>query len=406
VIEDPAALLAAFTALPAAAPVLGRLREWPEDVYVVGGAVRDLMLGDQPADLDLLVTGPVEPIAGRIGGVTVHHDRFGTAAGEIDGHRYDIARARRESYAEPGALPDVAPAGVREDLERRDFTVNAIALGILGPARGRLIAAEFALDDLRARRLRVLHDASFRDDPTRLVRLSRYRGRLGFAIESRTLSLADAAIAAGALATVSGARVGTELRLLAAEPDPVTPFLALHEIGADTGVHPGFGLTDPELARRGLALLPADGTPGVVVLAASVLGLARGARRALLHRLAFPGPVRDQILDASAGPELGRRLARAATPSEIAAVVGAAGPEAIALAGAAGAPAAARRWLEDLRSVRLQITGTDLIDAGVAAGPAVGRGLAAALNARLDGRAPDRATQLAVALEAARGEGD
>jgi tRNA nucleotidyltransferase (CCA-adding enzyme) len=406
VIADPVALLEAFAVLPAAAPVLSRLADWPEDIYLVGGAVRDLMLGGEPVDLDLMVTGDVDSVANRIGGVRVRHDRFGTAGGELDGHRYDIARSRRESYAEPGALPDVSPADVQDDLARRDFSVNAIALGVLGPARGQLVAVGPALDDLDAGQLRVLHDASLSDDPTRLLRLSRYAARLGFAVEPHTRALAAAAITARALDTVSGSRLGAELRVLANEKDPVAAFVALHELGIDAALQPGFGLTEPDLARRGLALLPADGDPGTLVLGAAMGRLRSGARSSLLNRLAFPAPARDQILDAAAGPKLAHRLTRAGTPSEIAAVAGRAGPEAVALAGAAGAADQARNWLEDLRERGLDITGTDLISAGIAPGPAIGRGLAAALGARLDDRAPDRATQLTVALRAARDDGD
>jgi tRNA nucleotidyltransferase (CCA-adding enzyme) len=404
VIADPAALLDAFAALPAAAPVLSRLEAWPQDVYLVGGAVRDLMRGGAPTDLDLVVTGDLDGVADRIGGVGVRHDRFGTAGGELDGHRYDIARARRESYAEPGALPDVSPADVQDDLARRDFTVNAIALGVLGPARGRLLAFGSAIEDLDAGQLRVLHDASFDDDPTRLVRLSRYRARLGFTVEPHTLELAAAAIAARVLDTVSGSRLGAELCLLTREEDPVAAFIALRELGLDTAIQPGFGLSDPDLARRGLALLPEDGSPGTLVLGAAMAELRSGARSSLLNRLAFPAQARDLILEAAAGPELAHRLRRARTPSEIAAAVGRTGPEAVALAGAAGAADQACRWLGDLRTLGVAITGTDLIAAGVAPGPAIGRGLAAALGARLDDRAPDRATQLAVALQAARAD--
>lgn len=400
-IIEPAELLDRFAALPAGAALLRRLEGLTEDVYLVGGAVRDLVLGGEPADLDLLSTGPVDRLAARFGGTVVSHDRFGTARGELEGHRYDFARARRETYAHPGALPDVSPAGVEDDLARRDFTVNAIALGVLGPQRGRLFTAGSALEDLRAGRLRVLHDASFADDPIRLLRLSRYRSRLGFEIEPHTLELAEAAIAAGELGRISGERIGAELRLLAAERDPAAAFAGLHELRLDAAIEPGFGLRDPELARAGLALLPEDGEPGTLVLGAALTGLHPGARRLLLNRLGFRARDRDRILDAAGGPELARRLARARAPSEIAAAVGSAGPEAVALAGASGAGAPARRWLDGLRQVGLEISGADLISAGIAPGPAIGRGLAAALGARLDDRAPDRATQLAVALRAA-----
>src|SRR5918997_801295 len=146
-----------------------------DGVHLVGGAVRDLV-----------------------------HGRFGTATVRQGACRWDLACARAEDYARPGALPDVRAAGIDEDLRRRDVTINAIALEL---ASGALRAVEHARADLDARRLRVLHDASFVDDPTRLWRIARYAARLGFELEEHTAQLAREAVRAGALDTVSGARI-------------------------------------------------------------------------------------------------------------------------------------------------------------------------------------------------------
>ena len=272
----------------------------PADVYLVGGAVRDMMLGSEPRELDLVVEGELEPVIARLGATCKLHDRFATAKLTLDGFEYDLARARRETYARPGALPTVSAANLDDDLSRRDFTVNAIALAIAGPKRGLLVAYGSAIGDLRDAILRVLHDASFEDDPTRLMRLALYRGRLGFSIEPRTLELAHDAIAGGALAAVSGARLGAELRRLADEDDPVRALLALHELGIDDALAEGFGLHDPPLARRALALLPEGGDRATLVLAAAGLDVPEPELSALLSRLAFQAPQRDAIVAASA----------------------------------------------------------------------------------------------------------
>ncbi|MFZ0090827.1 MAG: hypothetical protein WAL63_15060, partial [Solirubrobacteraceae bacterium] len=297
----PRELLARFTALPAAGPLLRRLRD-DDAVYVVGGAVRDLLLGLAPLDLDLVIDGDVEAIASRLGTSTRSHDRFGTRTVVVDGVRYDLARARRERYARPGALPTVAPAAIDDDLRRRDFTANTLALALGGDRRGELLAAPGGVEDLRERVLRVLHDDSFVDDPTRLLRLARYAHRLGFAVEERTRMLAAAAISTGALATVTRTRLGTELGLLAAEPDPVGAFRALAELGVDGAIEPGFGLrsgAQADLARHALALLPADGDPGAVVLAVATDGVAAQRRAPFLDRLGLRGARRDRILAAA-----------------------------------------------------------------------------------------------------------
>jgi tRNA nucleotidyltransferase (CCA-adding enzyme) len=321
---------------------------------------------------------------------------------QVHGFSYDLARARRERYGHPGALPEVEPAPLSEDLERRDFTVNAMAIALGGPDAGSVTGAPHALEDLDGHRLRVLHEKSFIDDPTRLLRLARYRSRLGFAVEARTSQLARQAVDAGALGTVSGTRVGSELRLLASEPDPVGAFATLRELGLDAAIRPGFGLTDPALARRALGLLPADGRPELVVLSLAARGVLHTELGPWLDRLGFAAGDRD-VVQAGAvdSEEISRSLRHARTPSEIAAAVAGAPPAAVALAGALGAEEPASEWLDRLRHVRLEIDGRDLITAGIPEGPPVGRGLRAALAAKLDGRVDGAEQELQVALEAA-----
>jgi tRNA nucleotidyltransferase (CCA-adding enzyme) len=405
--EIPSApeLLARIAALDAGRPLLGVLEGEP-GVYLVGGAVRDLLLGGRPVDLDLVVDGDAAAVAGRIGERVVAHERFGTFTATLEGFSYDIAQARGEHYPSPGALPEVYPAGIDEDLRRRDFTVNAIAVGLGGQQAGSVRHAARALGDLDARLLRVLHDRSFIDDPTRLLRLARYAGRLGFEIEPETRTMADSAVASGALETVSGPRVGAELRLLARGRDPIAALRVLRELGIDRAIHPGFGLPDDRLVRHALALLGGDGRRDRLVLAGATRAVPAPELAPLLDALAFEASDRDAIVAAASGSEsLAHALERAGSPSQIAAAVGGAAPEAVALAGALGPEPQAREWLERLRGVRLEIDGGDLLAAGIAEGPAVGRGLSAALAAKLDGAAADRDAELAVALRAARKTG-
>jgi len=400
-IPSPEALAQRVAALPAAVPLLAALGETP-GVYLVGGAVRDLLLDREPVELDLVVEADPGPVAARLGAPAHAHDRFGTSSVTVDGFRYDIARARRETYSRPGALPDVTPASLGEDLLRRDFTVNALAISLGGPQPGALVWAPKGLEDLAARRLRVLHDASFVDDPTRLFRLARYASRLGFAVEPHTFELARRAVRTAALATVSAARVGTELRRLAREPDPIAALHDMRRLGLAVAIHPRFGLGDPALARRALALLPDDGRRGTLALAVASLHVPPDELSEVLDALAFDAGERDTILAAARrADELAAALQQAELPSQIADAVAGAGPELVAIAGALGPAAAARQWLDSIRQVRLQIGGADLLEAGIAAGPAIGRGLRAALAAKRDGRVCGREAELAEALRAA-----
>jgi tRNA nucleotidyltransferase (CCA-adding enzyme) len=402
-IPSSAQLLGRIAELPAGGLLLQHLRDVP-GVYLVGGSVRDLLMGGAPSDLDLVVDGDVAEAARRIGEDVVVHDRFGTSTVRVGSFSYDLARARRETYPHPGALPDVEPANLPQDLSRRDFTVNAIAIALGGPEAGEMTAAPLAIEDLAAHQLRVLHEQSFIDDPTRLLRLARYRSRLGFDVEPGTAELAREAVESHALQTVSGPRIGAELRLLAREPDPVGAVVAVRELRLDTAIHPDFGLSDVDLARRALGLLSADGRPSLLILGVAARGVPPRELGPLLDRLSFEAGHREVIMAvAGDAEELAGSLAQARRPSEIEAAAGAAAPELVALAGALGPADAATEWLTRLRHVRLEIDGRDLMAAGVPEGPRIGAGLRAALGAKLDGHAAGEKQELRAALEAVRG---
>ncbi len=396
----PEQVLERLAALPRGARLLRALDAVPalEGLHLVGGAVRDLLLGRAPAELDLVAErdGPAvaDELRRRLDGAGQVHERFGTASVALrDGTRIDVATARAEAYPRPGALPVVRPGTLDEDLARRDFAVNAIAVGVSADRRGQVRAVPHALDDLAAGRLRVLHDASFLDDPTRLLRLVRYEARLRFAAEPATDALARAAVRAGAPATAGAARMGGELRLLLAETTAVEGLERLRELGGggELVLHPGFDV-DPPLLRRALALLPPDGDR-VALLLAACAGPARGWFAAI-H---LPRPA--AALDAARDPAgLAAAMRAADRPSALHALLRGRTAEAVALAGAHGAEEPARRWLGELRHVRPAVTGADLVAAGVPPGPEVGERLRRALAAKLDGAAPTREAELAAAI--------
>ena len=362
-------------------------------MYLVGGAVRDLLLGRVPRELDVVVEGEVDALAAVLGSATAVHERFGTVTVRDGECSWDLAAARAESYLHPGALPDVTPAAIAADLERRDVTVNAIALDL---RTGELLAVEHALDDLAAGRLRVLHDQSFRDDPTRLWRIARYRARLGFEVEPHTAELAAAAVAGGWAERVSGARIGNELRLALAEPDPVAALASAVSLGLAPWLAPDRDRTD-----AALRLLPdGEGRADLLVLGAAIAEVGDDADQRLAG-LDFKATERAVLRDAARAPQVATAALAAERPSEIARALRGLPVEAVALAGAAGAADPVRRWLGELREVALAIDGDDLIAAGIPRGPQVGRRLAATLDRRLDGElGDDRDEQLAAALAA------
>jgi len=353
-------------------------------VWLVGGAVRDMILGNEPRELDVAVEGDVTGLAAALGGAVTIHERFGTATIEDDGCRFDLARTRTETYPAPGALPDVSWALLTEDLARRDVTVNAIAVQLCD---GTVKAWPGALDDLRAGVLRVLHERSFVDDPTRVWRVARYAARLGFRVDPETARLA----AAAGPGEVSGERLGYELRLALAEADPSDVFEQLQTL--NPRVLPDGFQARPQALGAALGLLPDGGRRDLTVLAACCAGMDAGLLARWLDHLQFPGPDRDVVTAASRWVT-GAPLRAARTPSEIGRAARGAPLEAVALAGGDNA----RRWLSELRHVRPAISGDDLLAAGIPQGPEVGRRLARALDARLDERAVGRDAELAVAL--------
>lgn len=341
-------------------------------VYLVGGAVRDLLLGRVRADLDLAVVGDAGELAAKLGADPVEHERFATAKVQLDGHEVDIATARDETYPHPGALPEVEPAGdIDSDLSRRDFTINAMAFALNGEPE--LIDPYGGEADLEAGLLRVLHPRSIVDDPTRALRAARYASRFGFKLEPKTAALVRSAD----LATVSVDRRQTELLRLAAEPEAPR----------------GFEL----LAEWGLVELRPDGAE-LAELVAELLGSPPWQDVA---------PRASTVLAAAIGPAGREGRLAAARPQQPSLAVELAGrhePAELVLARALGAEWL-DRYLTEWRNVKLEIDGGDLLAAGVPQGHAIGHGLKEALIRKLDGEISGREQELEIALAAARWAG-
>lgn len=210
------------------------------ELYIVGGVVRDLLLGRANFDLDLVVEGGAVKLAQELAkesqaSLTVH-PHFGTAKLSYTNFSLDIATARRESYSCPGALPNVKPGSLTDDLCRRDFSINTMALCLTPQRFGELIDLYHGKDDLDNRLIRILHPNSFIDDATRILRGLRYEQRLGFKLELKTAELLqrDAAM----LDTISGDRLRHELELILKEDCPERVLKRAAELGVLTKLHP------------------------------------------------------------------------------------------------------------------------------------------------------------------------
>lgn len=206
-------------------------------VYAVGGCVRDWLLGiDKTPDLDVTVEGNgialARLIAQTMEGKITLHEQFGTATIGCGAFRLDVASCRRETYAHPAAYPKVFPGTIHEDLFRRDFTINAMALSLNPSCFAVLVDPYSGGSDLKAKLLRILHPRSFMDDPSRILRGIRFAKRFDLRWEEDTRKAAQKAVAEGALGWLNAGRLGKELDRMQDEPDPKA---CLNELAAFLG---------------------------------------------------------------------------------------------------------------------------------------------------------------------------
>jgi tRNA nucleotidyltransferase (CCA-adding enzyme) len=399
-------LAARIAALPGANRLLPALEGLPP-AFLVGGALRDLLRGAENVDLDLAIEGDAvataRELATRLEGEALEHERFGTATVRAEGLTVDLATTRRERYPRPGALPEVEAAPLEEDLARRDFTVNAMAAALASDALGRLHDPHAGLSDLSQAVVRVLHYRSFVDDPTRLLRAVRHEVRLAFRMDRETEALAREATLAGALKTISGARVRHELIALLAEPEATAGLERVRDLGLDRALHPALS-ADPD---RVTAASAAAGETGADRVLAALAALIAGDPEALAGWLEGLGLTRTETDRVARAARRGRLLAHGLReqlhPSQLHALLSPELPEALALALAFGGPEEpVLRYLRELAGVRLEITGDDLVAEGVPQSPALGRALAETLRRKLDGEVSGRKQELRAALELAR----
>jgi tRNA nucleotidyltransferase (CCA-adding enzyme) len=394
--ETEAARLRELAALAAEAGV---------KAWLVGGVVRDALLGQDSLDLDVSVEGEAKALAEAVarawGARMVAHDRFGTYVIEAGEWHLDIATARRETYARAGALPIVKPGSIDDDLRRRDFTINAMALP-LGADLDRLYDPLAGLSDLGRRVIRGLHPATFLDDPTRIIRAARYAARFGCRLEENTHERLCEAVAGGAMGLVTGPRLWGELSRLLPEATMPEAIGLLDCWGALEAL--GLRLSDPAALRHLVEAEPVL-KPALTSWdrAMAALGLLGGSRI---------GAVADHF--ALSATERTAAEAAARLADDPPACIFAADSRASTLCECVGnepdagllalwarypdARAAVERLLT-LRDTRADIAGDDLQAAGYAPSAGFGPALLAALRAKLDSNA-NREEQLAIARDA------
>jgi tRNA nucleotidyltransferase (CCA-adding enzyme) len=377
-------------------------------IYLVGGYVRDLLMERAHYDLDVAVEGDAIALARELEGhldarLEATHS-FGTAYMELGGgkHFLDLVTARREWYESPGALPTVEPGTIADDLARRDFTINAMAIPVLSEGTGDLLDPHGGLVDLGAGLVRVLHPRSFIDDPTRIPRAVKYAVRLGFTIEPGTLELIFQAVRDGALAIVSLDRIVREILYIMQERRAGVMLARLEELGVLRAIHPYLGWPYPadspinltedanlpahERLDTYLAILGAEFAPQPEEAEALARSLGLGAHHTRL--------MRDAAQLVHDWPRLG---AEGLSPSQVYELLKKLDSSALEAyrrieAMSADAPAWDRLndYLDRLRHVRPELDGNYLKGLGLPPGAIYRDVLGALMNAKLDGQLPAR----------------
>lgn len=364
-------------------------------LYLVGGIVRDLLLERGNTDLDLVTEGDAIKLAREIAipiqARVVAHPRFGTANLKLANWSIDFVSARAETYYHPGALPTVKPGVIRDDLARRDFTINAMAVELHPLHFGEVIDPFGGRQDLDKRLIRVLHEKSFIDDATRIWRAIRYEQRLDFKIEPDTLSLIKRDI--NMLKTISGDRIRHELELILTEEEPEKAIIRAAGLGALAMLHPALRADDwlaETFATARERNLP-DAVQTQLYLSLLCYRMDAKELEQLIEFLRFPKVTAQVLQDTLAIKSKIKELAEPGlAPSVIYGLLHDYSPTAYTVnsIGADSSTAAEHidLYLNVLRHVKPALSGEDLVKLGVSKGPRIKEVLLKLREARLDGK--------------------
>jgi len=381
-----------------------------DGVYVVGGVVRDLILDREPGDVDLSVVGDAAAfsteLASRLGAPAPSDSQFQTFKINVenipeDVPGVDIVTARSETYSEPAALPEVVHSTLNDDLIRRDFSVNAMAISLTSDNWGTLIDPSNGFADIMRKRIKVLHDGSFVDDPTRIFRAVRYSVRLGFAIDPRTNELISKSLSN--VDHLSSTRVRNEFELMLTEPDLVSVLQESEEIGLLAAISPGLRIGSKTMqvleSMTEDGSIPSDQSD---LLALITFGLRDDEARQVVTR--FDGPTNwgESI---TGNVELAKHVQvldqNDIKPSEIVEILRDVPTASIRAYISAGPPLPRRdrlnQYLDKLQFVKPEITGDDLLAVGIPQGPVIGKLIDVVRRAKLDGQVSDKQEELQLA---------
>ncbi|MEJ2253594.1 MAG: CBS domain-containing protein [Nitrospirota bacterium] len=390
-----------YTLLRIAGEIAGSLGY---NAYLVGGSVRDLLRGEENLDLDIVIEGNgidfARHLAVRLGGRVRAHERFGTAKVITEGLKLDVATARTEYYETPAALPKVQVSSIKKDLYRRDFTINTLAVKLNPGSFGEMVDFFGGQRDLKERTIRVLHNLSFVEDPTRAFRAVRFAERFGFKLSKHIENLIRSAVRMNLFERLSGKRLHEELSLIFREKEPVPVIRGLAEHGLLTVIHPSLELTDKlqELLTQvhhtltwfTLSFPEERCDRALLYLTALLTGLTDEEREKALERLAVPSRVGAAVDRNIRDAREALRVLPLKDPADIHNALSQASPEGLLLAMSMTTSEEKRKemstYLLRWRKVKPILRGNDLKRMGIETGPIYAEILKKLLEERLRGR--------------------
>jgi len=374
------------------------------NAYLVGGTVRDMLRGEENLDIDIVAEGDgisfAKELGKRLNAKVKTHERFGTAKIIADKVKLDIATARTEYYESPAALPKVETSSIKKDLYRRDFTINTLAVKLNARDFGLLIDFFGGQRDLREKIIRVIHNLSFIEDPTRAFRAVRFSERFGFKLSKHTENLIKSTIKMDMFNRLSGSRLYEELLIAFAETEPVETLKRLSEFGLLKIIHPGLAFNaDLESALQSMFetlawfdLLFLEERPdrGILYLMALLSGLDDEERKAAVERLSAPPKISSMIMKGiSHSKEILRKLPLS-NPVDLYRLLRDVNLETLLFSMAVGRDKQKQksisRYLIELRKIKPVLKGNDLKKMGVQPGPLYSKLFEELLDEKLMGR--------------------
>jgi tRNA nucleotidyltransferase (CCA-adding enzyme) len=373
------------------------------NAYLVGGSVRDLLRGEENLDLDIVIEGDGIAFA-RAFGEKLHakvrtHQKFGTAQIFADRTKLDVATARTEYYESPASLPKVETSSIKKDLYRRDFTINTLAVKLNLRDFGLLIDFFGGQRDLREKSIRVLHNLSFVEDPTRAFRAIRFAERFGFKISKHTENLIKSTIEMNLFSMLSGPRLYEELRLSFHETEPTKTLKKLSDYGLLKVIHPNLAFTEEleatlrsmqeTLSWFNLLFLEEKPDKGIFYLMSLLSGLKDADMKAAAERLSPPPRIRDIILRGIPQAKSILRRFPVNDPVEVHKIFSNLELEIVlflmALSKDRKIQKVISHYLTELRNIKTILTGDDLKGMGIQPGPVYSKILRKLLEEKLRG---------------------